>query len=294
MTSRIISDAEGDVIRSFDGTLLATTLTGDGDRTPVLVCNAIGANLAPWKRVLVDLERERRVVTWDLRGLLGSGPPASDRLEAGAHAEDAMAALEHFGIEEVALTSWSNGSRIALEIAERYPDRVKALVLVCGGFGHPFGRFLRYLELPSVLPILAGVGKHFGGSLQAPFRAFVSRPEIHGLISQSGLVGATADNRLLVELLKGVASCDLRTLMAIYEAVVSDGAPEITATVKAPALLIAGEKDPFTPARMQHEMAEAMVNARLEVYEGATHYLPIEFPAKLSGDMRAFFDEIGV
>lgn len=290
----LISDAEGDVIRSFDGTLLALRLTGDGDRTPVLVCNAIGANLAPWRRVLVDIERERKVVAWDLRGLLGSGPPASDRLEAGAHAEDAIAALDHFGIEDVALLSWSNGSRIALEIAERYPDRVKALVLVCGGFGNPFGRFLRYLELPSILPLVAGVGKHFGASLQAPFRAFASRPEIAGLISQSGMVGPTADNRQLVELLQGIASCDLRTLMAIYEAVVSDGAPEITATIKAPALLVAGERDVFTPLRMQREMTEAMVDARLEIYEGATHYLPIEYPARLSNDMRRFLDEIGV
>ena len=290
----IISDADGDVIRSFDGTLLATRTMGarDGDATPVLISNAVGANLAPWKRVIVDLERERRIVSWDHRGLLGSGPPATDRLDAAAHAEDAVAVLDHHAIDEVLIASWSNGGRIALEIAHRYPERVRALVLVCGGAGHPLSRLLRHLEVPSVFPVIAGVAKHFGASLQAPFRAFVSRPEIAGLISQSGIVGPTADNRLLIELLEGVASCDLRMLMSIYEAVVREGGPEVAAGVTAPTLLIAGEKDSFTPRRMLGQMAASMPDARLEVYERATHYLPIEYPARLSDDMRRFFKEV--
>ncbi|MGH2806980.1 MAG: alpha/beta fold hydrolase [Actinomycetota bacterium] len=287
----IISDAEGDVIRSFDGTLLSTRVSGEGDALPLLVCNAIGANLAPWRRVLVDIERERRVISWDHRGLLGSGPPASDRLDAGAHAEDAIAALDHYDAEEIVVASWSNGSRIALELVLRYPERVRAMVIVCGGFGHPLGRLLRYLELPSVLPLVASIGKHFGPSLQAPFRAFVSRPEIAGLVSQSGLVGATADSRLLVELLQGIASCDLRTLMATYEEVVGEGGPELVESIDIPTLLIAGAKDTFTPRRMVEDMAREMNDARLEIYDRATHYLPIEYPAKLSDDMRRFYKE---
>ncbi|MDQ3939961.1 MAG: alpha/beta hydrolase [Actinomycetota bacterium] len=290
----IISDVHGDVIRSFDGTLLATRCMGEGDRLPLLICNAIGANLAPWKRVLVDVERERRIVTWDHRGLLGSGPPASDRLDAGAHAEDALAALEHFGVEQFVVASWSNGTRIALEVADRNPDRVRGLVLVCGGFGHPLSRLLRYLELPSVFPLVAGVAKHFGASLQAPFRALVARPEIAGLISQSGMVGPTADNKLLIELLQGIATSDLRMLMAIYEAVAGDGGVELSAGIEAPTLVIAGERDPFTPNRLVGDMTASMRDARLEVYERATHYLPIEYPARLSDDMRRFFAALGV
>ena len=112
------------------------------------------------------------------------------------------------------------------------------------------------------------------------------------MISQSGIVGPTADNRLLIELLQGVASCDLRMLMSIYEAVVREGGPEVATGVAAPTLLVAGEKDSFTPRRMLGQMAASMPDARLEVYERATHYLPIEYPARLSDDMRRFFKEV--
>ena len=288
----IISDAEGDVIESFDGTLLATRRTGTGTGTPLLVCNAVGANQAPWRRILVDLERERPVMTWDHRGLLGSGAPATDRLDPGAHAEDALAVVEHNGFDDFVVASWSNGSRVALELAARYPERVRALVMICGGFGHPFGRLLRHLEIASLLPSIAGVAKHFGPTLQAPLRALTQRPELTGLIRQTGFVGPTADGPLLVELLRGIASCDLKTFFSTYEEIAGDAAPELAARVEAPTLLIAGERDQFTPLPMIVEMKEAMANARLEIYERATHYLPIEYPAKVSDDVRRFLGEL--
>ena len=290
----IISDAEGDVIRSFDGTLLATRRTGEGTATPLLVCNAVGANSAPWKKILVDLERDRPVMTWDHRGLLGSGPPATDRLDPGAQAEDALAVVEHNGFDDFVIASWSNGSRIALELATRYPERTKALVMICGGFGHPFGRLIRHLELASLLPSIAGVAKHFGPALQAPLRALTQRPEITGLIRQSGFVGPTADGPLLVELLRGIAGCDLKTFFSTYEEIAGDAAPELAARVEAPTLLIAGDKDQFTPLSMVIEMHNAIPGSRLEVYERATHYLPIEYPAKVSDDIRRFLAELAL
>jgi len=290
----IISDAHGDVIRSFDGTLLATRRSGTEGATPLLICNAVGANDAIWRRVLADLERERTVVTWDHRGLLGSGSPATDRLDPGAQAEDALAVASHHGFDDFAVASWSNGSRIALEVVTRCPERIKALVMVNGGFGHPFGRLLRHLEIASVFPSLAGVAKHFGAVLQGPLRALTDRPELVGVIRQSGLVGATADGELLVELVRGIASCDLKTFFATYEAIAGDPAPELAARVTAPALLIAGDKDAFTPLSMIVEMHAAMGDAELKVYEKAGHYLPLEYPARLSADMRAFLNQLRI
>lgn len=294
MTGSVLSDSHGDVIRSFDGTLIATRCAGDGSASPLLIANGIGANDAIWRKVTVDIQRHRPVLMWDHRGLLGSGPPATDRLDPGAHAEDAIAVADHYQAGKMIVASWSNGSRIALELATRYPERVAALVIVCGGSGHSMGRLLRHLELASLLPPAMGVLKHFGASLQAPFRALVARPEITGLIRQSGFVGPTADGALLVEVLRGMATCDLRTLFASIEAVAGDPAPELAAQIEAPTLLIAGERDQFTPIGMVAEMHDAIRDSNLSIYERATHYLPIEYPARLSDDMRGLFDELGV
>jgi pimeloyl-ACP methyl ester carboxylesterase len=283
-------DHEVEIVRSFDGTLLAVRAMGVGDALPLLVANGIGANLAVWRRTLYDLAAERAIVTWDHRGLFDSKPPASDRLDAAAHAEDAIAAADHAGLDRFALVSWSSGGPIALQVANRHPDRVAALVLVNAGYGHPAARLLRHLELTSALPMLAGVAKHFSTRLQGPFRSFVSRPTIAGVVRQSGLVGPTADIPAVVDFLQGMASCDLRHLLEIYEEVVGDNNARLLAGVQAPALIVAGSKDPFTSSAMTEEMERAIPDARLEVYEKATHYLPMEHPVRLREDLKEFVD----
>nr|MBA2601416.1 alpha/beta hydrolase [Actinomycetota bacterium] len=285
-------DHEPELIRSFDGTLLSVRAMGEGDGTPLLVANGIGANLALWRRSLADVARTRSIVTWDHRGTFGSAQPASERIDPGAHAEDAMSAMDHLDLDRFALASWSTGGRIALEIAHRYPDRVSGLVLICGTYGYALTRFLRHLEMPSALPLFASVAKHFSGLLEGPLRGLVARPEIVGLIRQSGFIAATADTTALVDFIRGMASCDLRTILDMFEAVAGDPAPDALQSIEAPTLVVAGERDPFTPLKQMEETAGAIPGARLEVYDKATHYLPIEYPARLSDDLRAFLAEL--
>ena len=287
-------DHEVEYVRSFDDTMLAARRMGGGEGIPLLVVNGVGATIALWRRVLIDSARERPIVAWDQRGLHDSGEPASERLDPGAQAEDALAVLDHFGIDRFVAVSWSNGARVALEIAHRYPERLAALTLVSGGYGHALGRVVRFLEVASILPTVAGVAKHFSSLIEGPLRGVASRPELAGLVRQSGMIAATADTTALVELLRGMARCDTRTLLATYEAIAGDPAPELLSGVHAPTLIVAGEKDPFTTRRMSEEMARLIPGARLEVYERATHYLPIEYPARLSDELRAFWRHLGL
>lgn len=288
--ARIWLDEETFTARSFDGTLLNAYRFGAGNDLPLLIVNGIGANLAAWRRVVIDI-KDRIVVTWDHRGLHGSEAPASERIDAGAHAEDAIAVLDRTGVTQVNVVSWSSGTPIALELATRYPDRVRSLAIVCGPYGHPLRRLLLNLEVGSLFPLLARLGKHFAGTLEMPFRAFVSRPEIAGIVRQSGFIGATADIDALVELLRGLADCDLRTLLATYDAVISESVRDLLPELTVPTVLFAGSRDAFTTPRLMEEMRDAIPGARLEIYEGASHYLPLEYPARLAQDLNDFLTE---
>jgi pimeloyl-ACP methyl ester carboxylesterase len=283
---------EPELVRSFDGTLLAARKIGEGEKTPLLIANGVGANLAAWRRVLQDIS-DRSVVTWDMRGLLESSPAESDRNDPGAHAEDAISVLEHFGIEKFSIASWSNGSRIALEISKRYPESVASMALVSGGYGHSLSKLIR-LDPTALLPSLAGVLKHFAGWFYGPLKGFTTRPEFAGIVRQSGLIAATADTKAMVDLLRGMAENDGKTLLATYEAVAGDAAPELLDVVEAPTLIVVGERDQFTHRTISAEMARRIPNAELHVYERATHYLPIEYPARLSRDLREFWASLGV
>jgi pimeloyl-ACP methyl ester carboxylesterase len=267
-------EPESQLVRSFDGTFIAVRRIGVGPGLPALLVNPVGGTTALWRRALVDVARERPIVAWDHRGLYDSGPPESGGVRPSAHAGDALAALDHHGAGRFVVVAWSNGVRIALELAHRAPERVAGIAAVCGGYAHSPAAFIQHLNPAALLPPLAGVTKHFASLLQGPFRALVTRPEITG-----------------VGLLQAMASCHLGRLLATYEAVAGDDGRHLLTGVMAPTLIVAGERDAFTPRAVSEEMVRTLPNARLEIYEGATHYVPIEYPGRLSTDLRAFFGQ---
>lgn len=283
------SEPGAELVRSLDGTFVAARAVSEGDDAlPLVVANAVGADLSVWRRALTDVARERLVVTWDHRGLGESGAPAGNRLDPESHADDALAVMDHFEIDRAAVIAWSNGGRIALELAASSPHRVAGLVLVCAGYGQPLERFARNLEPSALLPTLARAARLAAPLLEPAYRAAVARPELAGIIRQTRLISPSGDADALASLLRSIARSNLRRLLASYEQLAGRDENGLLARVTAPALLIAGGRDPVTTLDMMREVAEGLPTARLEVYSAATHLLPLELPGRLSDDVRPF------
>lgn len=280
---------ESKMVESFDGTRIAAHHLSGPNGPPILLVNAIGPDLSAWSLVAEKLVEERRVLTWDYRGLHGSAGPVSPRMDAGAHAADAIAIADEAGLETFDLAAWSTGTHVAVELARSHPDRVRSLAIVCGGFGRGFRGLFRYFEVPALFPLGARLGKRFASTLQAPFRTFVDRPEIAGVVRQSGVIGPTADVDALVSVLKSLAACDLRALFETYDEVVGDPDPSVLSEVNSPALVVAGRRDRFATLRMADEMTRLLPDAEQVVYDEGTHFIPIEYPQRLASDMLSFF-----
>lgn len=277
------------IVDSFDGTRIAAHHLPGAAGDPILLVNAIGPDLSAWRLVAAELAASRSMLAWDYRGLHGSSGPASPRMGPAAHAEDAIAVADDAGAETFDIAAWSTGTRVAIEIARAHPDRVRSVVIVAGGFGRGFRGLFRYFEVSSLFPLGARLGKRFASSLQGPFRTFVERPEIAGVVRQSGIIGPTADVEALVEVLQSLAASDLRALFETYDEVVSDPDPSILGQVEAPVLLVVGKRDRFTTMGMADEMLAKLPDAEKVVYEKGTHFIPIEYPQRLAADMTGFF-----
>lgn len=96
-----------------------------GAGPPVLFLNGHGWRAAHWARQRRAIESRYRVITFDNRDDMTVKPV----YPIPQLADDAVALLDHLGIERAHLVGPSLGSLIAQEMALRHPERVRSLTL---------------------------------------------------------------------------------------------------------------------------------------------------------------------
>ena len=102
------------------------TYTMSGAGPPVLFLNDPDSRAAHWAHQRRALESRYRIITFEEQGRGPSNVPG-DRI--CQMADDAVALLDHLGIERAHVVGPSIGSLIAQEMALRHPERVRSLTL---------------------------------------------------------------------------------------------------------------------------------------------------------------------
>ena len=103
----------------------------DGDATPLVLVHGFTGGRIDFADVTDALAGQRRVVAWDHRGHSDStntGDPSTYTFEVLA--TDAVAVLDHLGIERFHLVGHSMGGIVAQHVVRRHPGRVVSLVLM--------------------------------------------------------------------------------------------------------------------------------------------------------------------
>src|SRR3954447_16142109 len=91
-------------VESADGTRLRAW-TNDAEGPTVLLSNGLGTNPHAWPSLLRP-DCGVHVVSWNHRGVGGSARPADGRVDLDAFIEDALAVMDHAGIESAVVVSW--------------------------------------------------------------------------------------------------------------------------------------------------------------------------------------------
>jgi pimeloyl-ACP methyl ester carboxylesterase len=111
---------------------LAICRAGEGP-DPIVCLHGITAQHRAFNAAARYLEPSRGLVGVDLRGRGDSDKPESG-YSLQAHAADVVRVLDHLGLQSAVLAGHSMGGFVALKTALTFPARVRALVLLDGGW----------------------------------------------------------------------------------------------------------------------------------------------------------------
>ncbi len=286
-------ELETRTLESPDGTTIAYHDTG-GDKPAVVLANGLGGPLIGWRHQIAYLSERYRFVSWDYRGLYGSSRPPgpTPRIDVPAHVDDLQLVLEATGIERAACMGWSMGVQVLLELYARDPGRIENLVLLNGTFGKPLGSVAIPLADRVIPAVVDRVRRHHALGERVLRRAS-HWPETVGWLKRLGLVGNTLDEELFREIAQHFGSVDLDIYLGMLRSLGDHDASHVLERLRVPTLVIAGERDAFTPRRLAEQMAARVPNGELLVVRGATHYTAVEYPELVNLRIEKFFREHG-
>jgi pimeloyl-ACP methyl ester carboxylesterase len=69
-------------------------------------------------------------------------------------------------------------------------------------------------------------------------------------------------------------------------------AEDLLPQIEIPALVVAGERDSFTPPALSEAMAEAMPHGEYVLVPGGTHILPLEDRERVNAAIAAFLSHV--
>jgi len=239
------------------------------DALPVVVLHGASANLEDMHLALGErLGGRRRVIFVDRPGLGFSVRRAGEGASPAYQTAVLRDVLDQLGVERAIVVGHSWGGALALTFALDCPERTAGLVLVAPAT-HP-----GVWRLNKLNALLAGpIGWLFARTLAFPFGAVLIWPG-----SRTAFLPQTIPDRYVR---RSAALLVLRppTLMANWADVgrldtfLEHQVPRY-ATLTAPTIVLAGDRDPFVPAaRHGEKLAAAAPGVKLVVLPGFGHML---------------------
>lgn len=278
-------------VRSFDGTELEVQTTARNG-PDILLVNGLGGSIAAWRHLYRHFVPAFRIVSFDYRGLYGSGAPADP---AAVRVEDHLADLERVvqatEARRAVVLAWSMGVQVAVEYAVARPAAVAGLVLVCGAPGDPFAGVFRTTVSRWAVPAACRVIEAFPRCFGAATRPLLTAKAAPALLQRARIVSGATDLDVFSDMSDRFSRLDWRTYFRTMRAMADHDAWPRLNEITAPTLCIGGTRDLFTPPEVAKQTAEAVQHGEAEVIDGASHYAPVEYPDLVNERIERFLVE---
>jgi len=242
-------------VRSSDGTRIHYSKTGRPGGPPVLFIQGLGAAKSGWALQRMATAPWYQGIALDNRGAGRSDKPHTD-YSLEQMADDAIAVLDHAGVETAHVVGASMGGAISQIIAVKYPERTRSITLACtAGTHHAWREELLSSWRDEALE--NGIG-----SMSSEAMRWVIGPRsFRRVLPAMGWLGPLALGRpshAFANQVDAILNVDTSLVDRLEE-------------VDVPVMVLAGNQDILTPRGDSEELADRIPTAELVVISGAAH-----------------------
>ncbi|PXW32385.1 UNVERIFIED_CONTAM: pimeloyl-ACP methyl ester carboxylesterase [Williamsia faeni] len=244
-----------------------------GVEHPLLLINGVGAPLEMWHPFIAELA-DRQVICLDLPGC-GLSPVPRIPLRMRGIADTVVRVLDVLGLARVDVLGYSFGGIVSMELAHRYPDRVRRLVLASTMPGTPS-------MMPH--PIVFGL-------MLNPLRYYNRR-------AAQVMVPLIAGGRTARDAKKMKSDLTLRQshppswrgyTYQLFAVSTFSSWPWLHSVLH-PTLVVHGRADPLSPVFNAELMSATLPNAQLHIVPDGGHLLLLDDPTTVVPRILAFLE----
>jgi pimeloyl-ACP methyl ester carboxylesterase len=290
-------DETHQTVAAEDGTRLFVRTKDRATAAPlgvsVVFCDGILCDGFIWKYLWDDVAQLCRVIHWHYRGHGRSGAPVDKtRIDIAAHAADLKTVRDAAVAGPCVIIGHSMGTQVALEEWKRYRENVRGIVLVCGSFGKVTHSFRGMPILDMILPKLMDIVDKQPEVVRAIWSRIPPEMALKAALLARDVDPSHVRREDMLPYLKHMTHVDFPMFLRMLRAAGDHSAEDWLAEIDVPVLVVAGEKDTFTPASLSESMVERIPGAELLMVSGGSHVAPIEQPELVGERIRAFIERV--
>ena len=243
---------------------------------PIIFIHGFPFDKSSWEPQVKYFKKFYRVITFDLRGFGESGI-GNKATNIDLYADDIIAFMDGLNIPKAIICGLSMGGYIALNIIERYPDRVTALILAdtqCLA-DSPEAKEKRFATIKN---------------LEVEGHSKFADEFIKNIFTNESLSDCKAltDKVKKIILSNSIESiiCGLKALATRRETC------SILPNIKSPVLVICGEEDKLTPPEKSIFLHQQVPNSILKIIDNAAHMSNLEQADIFNITIRGFLNNV--
>ena len=276
-----------------DGTRLYWRAVGTGPA--IACCNGVGVSIFFWKYLVDHYSDRHTVVMWDYRAHGRSDRPVDlDAMDMSIrrHALDLGAVLDAVGVERALLLGHSMGCQVIFEFNRVFPARVMGLVPMLGSAGRTLETFYDFKYSPYFFRAAARMFDRMGDRAHYVVRPLLESPLAWVFARQAALVDPYyARQEDMLKYMRHLASLDMRVFLRSVLNTQEHDAWDTLPHIQVPVLVVAAERDTFTPIWLSRKIVASIPGAELLVLADATHAALIEQPETIHHRLDRFLAE---